>query len=265
MQDRYTADIGDFGKYGLLRYVLKHCAVSSRRARLGVLWYLTEPEDNNDGRFLDYLDDVEEYRRCDPELYAFLKSIRDGQKDRAVEAIEQSNLFPDSTHFFSEKLSYEGTHALSEIGRQLRRTLRAEWFERAIGQLEESNLVFLDPDNGLPGSTTKAHSQNAPKFAFPQDIGGLVDAGKSVIVYQHDIRREGGNQAVINSLVHYFVEQHDQIEGPRALRWKRHSGRTYIVLPVGETGAAIRRAVDAFMKEANWLQHFESIVLEGAN
>jgi hypothetical protein len=265
MQDRYTADIGDFGKYGLLRYVLRYCDELAQEARLGVLWYLTEPEDNNDGRFLGYLDDVEEYRRCDPELYAFLKSIRDKEKDRSVESIEQSGLFPNSVRFFSKKLSYEGTHARSPQGRLWRTVLRDRWLKRAMEQLGESNVVFLDPDNGLPGSSTKAHSQDAPKFAFPQDIGTLIDAGKSVIVYQHDIRRKGGNQAVINSLVRAFVEQYDSIESPRALRWNRHSGRTYIVLPVGDTGKAVRQAVDAFMKDANWRRHFESIALEGVD
>ena len=258
MQDRYTADIGDFGKYGLLRYVLWYCAEAGLEVTLGVLWYLTEPENNKDGGFRKYLDDVDEYRRCDPVLYGFLKLIRDGQRDRAVAAIEQGGLFPNSTRFFSEKLSYEDTQARSEKGRQERRTARAKWFERAMGQLAESSLVFLDPDTGLPPSSVTLHSQKAPKYAFPQDIGALIDAGKSVIVYQHDTRRKGGNQAAINSLVHGFRKQHDSIEGPRALRWHRRSGRTYIVLPVGQTGKAVRQAVDAFMKDSNpWWRHFE--------
>ena len=79
------------------------------------------------------------------------------------------------------------------------------------------------------------------------------------------IRRGGGNHAVINSLVRTFVEQHDSIESPRALRWKRHSGRTYIVLPVGDTGEVVRQAVDAFMEDHNWRRHFELVTLEGVD
>lgn len=266
MQDRYTADIGDFGKYGLLRYVLGHCDTSGQKVRLGVLWYLTEPEGNNDGRFLDYLDDVDEFRRCDPELYAFLKGIRDGQKDRAVVTIEQGGLFPSFTQFFSQKLSYEDTQALSEEGRMVRAALRSEWFTRAMRVLRECNFVFLDPDNGLAGPSTKIHSKKAPKFAFYQDIEELVDAGKSVIVYQHDTMPKGSdNAAAIRSRVKDLVKRRVSIKGPRAVRWKRRSGRTYIVLPVGETGEAVRQAVDAFMNDANWQRHFESIGLEGVH
>ena len=44
MQDRYVGDVGDFGKYGLLR------ALCGGDLTLGVVWYLYPDEEaNNDG------------------------------------------------------------------------------------------------------------------------------------------------------------------------------------------------------------------------
>ncbi len=52
IQDRYSGDIGDYGKLGLLR------SLSRTGLRIGVNWYLTPDEDHNgDGRHTDYLRD----------------------------------------------------------------------------------------------------------------------------------------------------------------------------------------------------------------
>jgi hypothetical protein len=51
MQDRYSGDVGDFGKFGLLRHIL-----NGSQLKLGINWYLFPNEDHNeDGRFINYL------------------------------------------------------------------------------------------------------------------------------------------------------------------------------------------------------------------
>ena len=58
MQNRYVGDIGDFGKYGLLRSL---CGVSEilnshHSPRLGVVWYLYPDESHDsDGKYTGYL------------------------------------------------------------------------------------------------------------------------------------------------------------------------------------------------------------------
>lgn len=49
MQNRFVGDIGDFGKYGMLR-----CLISTGY-RLGFNWYLTPDGTDNAGGFIDYL------------------------------------------------------------------------------------------------------------------------------------------------------------------------------------------------------------------
>ena len=63
MQDRYTGDLGDFSKLGILR-ALKTAGLS-----IGVNWYLTPDENHNgDGRHVKYLYQ-EEYKTCDAALW----------------------------------------------------------------------------------------------------------------------------------------------------------------------------------------------------
>ena len=54
MQDKYTGDVGDFGKYGLLKTIV---AESKGNIRLGVNWYYVTREEvsNGDGNRVSYL------------------------------------------------------------------------------------------------------------------------------------------------------------------------------------------------------------------
>lgn len=49
MKNQYVGDIGDYGKYGLLRFLANHGIC------IGVNWYLTENDESSDGKFTDYL------------------------------------------------------------------------------------------------------------------------------------------------------------------------------------------------------------------
>ena len=69
MKNQYVGDIGDYGKYSLLRDFI------NAGVKIGVNWYLTENDDTNDGKFTDYLENKDEYRRYDPELFDVLKRV----------------------------------------------------------------------------------------------------------------------------------------------------------------------------------------------
>src|SRR4030043_2221212 len=102
MQDRYVADIGDFGKYGLLKFLAE-----KTRLKLGVNWYLVDPEElneqsRNDGKKTEYLyaNPNDKYTSCDKELYYQLKSIVDENK-RSVKEVERRNILPAGTIFYA--------------------------------------------------------------------------------------------------------------------------------------------------------------------
>lgn len=76
MKNQYVGDIGDFGKYSMLR------AFIDAGIKVGVNWYLTEDDGSNDGKFTDYLNKGVMRRYC-PEVFDALKSIAKN-KDKSV-------------------------------------------------------------------------------------------------------------------------------------------------------------------------------------
>ena len=56
MQDQYVGDIGDFGKYGLLREIFGRPEVpeSGCGLRLGAAWYLNADKQGSGGNMTDY-------------------------------------------------------------------------------------------------------------------------------------------------------------------------------------------------------------------
>ena len=149
MQDRYVGDVGDFGKYGLLRVLSG--LMGDPRFKLGVVWYLFPNEDHNsDGKHLGYLLKPRDYRDCDEQLYDKLRNLlvddlgQIMKANRLLSIAEKSGLLPDDTIFYSDPLSYSRVPLNSA-----RLSLRKEWITRALTQTVSADFVFLDPDNGI--------------------------------------------------------------------------------------------------------------------
>src|SRR5262245_23607340 len=99
MQDRYVADIGDFGKYGLLRALVSPRG-TSKSLTLAILWYLVPDEShNNDGRHITYLNtgSNDGFAVCDQRLFEKLREI--ARVARNVHAVEQGGVLPRNTRF----------------------------------------------------------------------------------------------------------------------------------------------------------------------
>ena len=54
MQNRYVADVGDFGKFQLFRYLFNHNESPLDGKALAQIWFMHEGEgeENNDGRHI---------------------------------------------------------------------------------------------------------------------------------------------------------------------------------------------------------------------
>lgn len=135
MQNRYTGDIGDFGKLGLLR------ALQASGLSIGVNWYLVPDEEhNNDGRYVQYLTS-EDYRQCDEYLWLKLNQIVSSER-RDVSPIENEGILKAS--FFSDMLDFSNRSTETE-----RTAVRRSWHKDALLALRGLDVVFVDPDNGL--------------------------------------------------------------------------------------------------------------------
>ena len=79
MKNQYVGDIGDYGKYGLLRFLAEHGIT------IGVNWYLTKDDGSADGKFTKYLDSPGD-ERYDPVIFSELKKLA-GRKDKSVQML----------------------------------------------------------------------------------------------------------------------------------------------------------------------------------
>lgn len=144
MQNRYSGDVGDFGKFGLLRHLMDGSTYV-----LGINWYLFPDEGHNDdGKFVHYLS-KSNYERCDTDIHKKLKSVIKTNR-RSVKKLENADLFDQETIFFSDIINFH-PQCLSNTKehKEGRLRLRNEWCDRAIKKLSNANALFLDPDNGL--------------------------------------------------------------------------------------------------------------------
>lgn len=100
MKNQYVGDIGDYGKYSLLR------AFAESEVKIGVNWYLTDDDGSNDGKFKDYLDKGV-LREYSPETFDSLKELISSGKT-TVQDVEDSNILPQAK-FFSDPMHFKGS------------------------------------------------------------------------------------------------------------------------------------------------------------
>lgn len=242
MQNRYTGDIGDFGKLGLLR------RLSEAGLHVGVNWYLVPDESHNDdGRHIGYLE-KDGFRACDEALWRALGDIvRSGQ--RQVSALEREEILP--AKFYSRVLDFTGT------AKPERAALRGAWHAGALDALRGCDVVFADPDNGLIVPSAEGTGKSN-KFVLPGELAGYYKAGATVIYYQHKARRPDG----------FYAGQHRELlvsgKFPDAaalgLKFRTTSQRYYFFL----IQPRHRQAVETCVKDllaSPWGQHFEAVPL----
>ena len=225
MQDRYTGDIGDYVKYGLLRAL-------AQDFKLGVAWYLFPDEGHNeDGRHIAYLNSPEPWRHRDPELFDGLKRIvATGQ--RKVSSIESSGLLGDAK-FASQPLLFDGEPVAG------RRELRQRWFSDVLEQLSGCGVVFADPDNGLCEDDRFSYGRVKDWKRLPLCEALELAQGRTGIFYHHNSRRKGGH-SIENE---YWIGQLGK--GTLALTWRAFSNRTFFIV---NPSAAIAERLKAFVR-----------------
>ena len=174
MKNQYVGDIGDYGKYGLLRFLASH------GIKIGVNWFLTENDGSTDGQFTTYLKNPAD-RVYDPELFDALQNIAD-HPDKTVKMIKQAGIIPDA-EFFGEMLK---SSSLKADAREWNRRL---WFNNSTLMLGNAELIFADPDNGISYRKT-ARTKDSEKFILPEDVAEYYNSGRNVVYYCHKGRRK---------------------------------------------------------------------------
>ena len=259
MQNRYVGDVGDFGKYGLLRALCQPESVEDSALRLGVVWYLTSDEThNNDGRHIGYLEptpkNVKTFRRCDPELYDLLGDIVRTDA-RRVSAIRQWGVLPEDTVYYDRILDFRAEQVRPNSAVRVR--ARQEWVQDALQVTKNCDIVFVDPDNGI-GTSAQAHSRRGGKYVLLEELAQYVDRGQTLVVYHHLNRQMPANNQIkrrINQLGRDLNLTGEVV----ALRYRRGSARVFFVVPKEEQPIVPLERRLAYMNVGPWLQHFERI------
>lgn len=213
VQDRYAGDIGDFGKFALLR------ALAPER-RLGICWCRTDGsgESTNDGRHLAYLLRPERFRTLDPETFdalaRFVEQVGTGRCRRAVSSLEALNLLPPDTVFHRTLCPGRGSD-------------RHRWAAEMVTAVAAADFVFLDPDNGLEGATL------SPKSTALAELAALRKPGRAVLLYHHQTRHPGGAASEARHIASRLADA--GFRSVDAVRMRPYSSRFYFLMDAEPT------------------------------
>ena len=264
MQNRYVGDVGDFGKYGLLRALCLPDADGSKGLCLGVVWHLVPAEGPKaDGKRPSYLEptpaNLEYYGCCDPFLYKRLAEIVD-TKSRNVTSIRNGGILPAGTVFFEEPLTFDGMPRIGPAAREARLRHRSEWLQRALEATAGCDVVFVDPDNGLEVKTQR-HTRRGPKHVFFDELVPYLRRGQSLIIYHHMARNRPAPEQIQERLAQ-IEERLTGCDTPFALRYHRGTSRAFFVVPTNAHRAILLGRADRFVS-GPWSKHF-SLVAPGS-
>jgi len=231
MKNQYVGDIGDYGKYGLLRFL------ASYGIKIGVNWFLTENDGSTDGKFTTYLKNPAD-RVYDPELFDALQNIAD-HPDKTVKMIKQAGIIPDA-EFFGEMLK---SSSLKADAREWNRRL---WFNNSTLMLGNAELIFADPDNGI-SYRKKARTKDSEKFILPEDVAEYYNSGRNVVYYCHKGRRkqEAWEQAKAE------IRNHIRDAQILAVTFHRGTQRSYIFVLHPDCYMKYEKIITAFL-DSEW-------------
>ena len=231
-------DVGDFGKYGLLRAITGRFPEEQPQLSLGVIWYL------NDRKAIEYLHSPAYCLDCDPFLFGKLAQIvsDESTREQPLDRVEGSAIFGDLTVFH---------HVPIPRGRQQRES----WWREAHEHVTGCEVVFLDPDNSLKTSTKRGTSA---QHAYLDEVEPLVARGQTTIIYQsygqHDAHTEqmaGWSSALVEGL---------QLQRePVILRFNPAvippKIRAFIILPARDREALVENRVERLLR-GPWGKYF---------
>ena len=234
MKNQYTGDVGDYGKYGLLRF-LKDSGIE-----IGVNWYLTPDDGTTDGKFLEYLRD-DRMRIYDPEVFDAMKRIA-FQKGKSIALVEQEG-FLEGVCFYNQIMDLTG------LQWRERANARQAWHEGAMQALQNVSLVFADPDNGL-SVRQKPTMKYAQKFILPSEIVDYYTRGQQVMYYHHRSRADAGKWMQEKRQILSFLPDARLL----AVSFHRWSSRTYLFVVHEEQYAFYDQVLREFLRTA-WGAH----------
>ena len=243
MKNQYVGDIGDYGKYGLLRFL------AGQGIKIGVNWYLTDDDKSADGKFTKYLENPAE-RVCDPELFDALKKIVARGRDKSVKMVQDAGLIPGAVYFGGKLKSSKIEVSARELERRL-------WFNNAALLMGDAELVFADPDNGISFTKT-ARNKDSEKFVLPEEVCRYYNDGRNVVYYCHKGRRKQEDWEKAKTQIRERIRDAQIL----AVTFCRGTQRSYIFVLHPDCYQKYERMLRAFL-QTEWRRMFRWEPVEG--
>ena len=248
MQDRYAGDVGDFGKFGLLRH-LWGVTAQDKHGRLekpGVIWCKTDPgsreSKKSDGGFIQYLAKSDEndprFRACDEYLYDALEKMVFRDQNRSIKALEGAHLLSGAVYCRDDV----------RHGKKKSTCPRADWFQSAFEATAGCDLVFLDPDNGVERLNLRPTRGESRKYVFRCEVGKLIERGQSVVAYHHTGFKVPAEEQVRQHL-RILADKIKPSDRPFGVLFHRGVCRAFLILPVQKHYAALLERTNALVQK----------------
>ncbi len=179
MENKYTADISDFAKFLIFKNLLNN-------RQIGVVWYLVP--DRNDPEYTFKF----KVSSNNPQIYEYASML---DKNMAMQFNIICKKEPD--RFYVKKL--ESMEILNNItyfnecivgayadGRDYRKV----WLNRAVNKIKECDVVYLDPDYGLPIDYRISILKPLEKLTFPERYITIEEIrefflGKDILIFHN--------------------------------------------------------------------------------
>lgn len=251
MQDRFVGDIGDFGKYGLLRALtgIHPPLPPKERLSLGIVWCVPDEQTitktpEGHGQSISYLfnEKVESrFQRCDPALFNALKNIV--YSARNLQGVDLSQILGSYTTFYDVPINHN---------------VRKQWIDDAVSHTSKAKIVFLDPDVGMADAEgnapkkTSYQSKDASNYIFLSEITPFMQ-GKTVIIYQSF----GRHISHLDQVKKWEIQLRNRFPEVDiiTLKFKARPPRAFIILPAAKHAKTIDARLEK-MLDGPWGQHF---------
>lgn len=230
VQHHFVGDVGDFGKYGLLRVLAGVRPPSEPRLALGVVWYVPAGSVGSaaDGQKLAYLSQPHRFRDCDPGLFDALGRLVDA-RNRCLDAVEASGTLGDGTIFRDEP-----------VPQDLRS--RERWLKETVEAMRGRDIVFLDPDKGLAPPSA---GPNSAEHAYIRELKAFVQLRQTVVVYHH-LGRQAKHTAQMRGWAERLKHELGLDAKPHVLWYRKGTARAYFVIPADAHAGTIGERLQQF-------------------
>ncbi len=166
MKHQYFGDISDYKKYSLLNDIS-----DNGKLQIAVAWLLTSNDYRNDGNINKYLLNSDKWRPFEPGIFDFLHHAVVVRKTKNLRLVEEQNIVPNAKYFWEE---------LKDNLKE-----RNKYFKKLKEFSNDSDIVFLDPDNGIATRSIIKGRKNSSKYVFWDEILSLWNENHSLLIYQH--------------------------------------------------------------------------------